>query len=105
MRALLLAVAVVLVGAGPARAARTYYAAVGGIGTDCTSVLPCSAETALNAAGPTDTVHLASGTYPDGETNEVAFVSALVVEGATPRPVLLWESAGGISDATPGAQI
>src|SRR5215213_7029911 len=70
-RAVVATVALMLLGAGSASAASTWYVDDGGSGTACTEAAPCkTVATAIGKASDGDTIHIGAGTY--AESNATA---------------------------------
>ena len=74
--------------------ASTFYAAVGGSGTACTSDSPCALSEALSSATSGGTVDLAAGTYQPAGGTSFTIATSLILEPTTPGSAVTLEGSG-----------
>ena len=92
-----LTMAFALVGASPATAASTRYAAPDGSGAACTSGTPCNLSTAITGAGNGDTVILENGDYRNLDSSITSTANNLTVEGESvgaTAPAITFDTVG-----------
>jgi hypothetical protein len=69
----------------------TYYAAVGGTGTACSSVSPCALTEALSSATSGSTIDLAAGTYQTANETSFTISTSITVQPTTPGSTAILE--------------